>query len=125
MTRQLLCDEASRLTAIDVLTSILLHGVPEGGFKSTARIPFCIPVLQNEDHCSTAVELAASLVTSVVNSDTRLAAPALAALEGEHGLDILIVLVREAAARLEYFAGIDGDTVDAYYAAVRQRRSEQ
>ena len=49
----------------------------------------------------------------------ELATPVLRALCGPHGLDILIVLIRAVAARVEGFVGVDGDTVDAYYAVAR------
>ncbi|SDP31462.1 hypothetical protein [Lentzea jiangxiensis] len=113
--RMALRDEASRLAAVDLLTSILVHGLPMGGIKPDARVPIRMAVLRGEPHCAKAVEHAANLVTAVVNSDVGLAAPVLRALAGDHGFDILIVLVREAAARLEHFVGIDGDTADAYY----------
>ncbi|SEQ27730.1 hypothetical protein [Lentzea albida] len=113
--RMVLRDEASRMAALDVLTSVLVHGLPMGGLKSDARVPIGMTVLKEEHHCAKAVEYAASLLTAVANSDVGLAGPALEALAGDHGFDILIVLVREAAARLEYFVGVDGDTADAYY----------
>jgi len=112
--RRLLRDDESTMVAVEVLTGILLSGVPREALSSTARFP----VSPDEDQ-RPAVRSAADLLTGVARSDGQLVTSVLRDLSGGHGADVLLVLARAAAARIEWFAGLDGDTVDAYYQVIR------
>jgi hypothetical protein len=117
--QRLLRDRDSTMAAIEVLTGILLSGLPREALKSGCRIPVEFAVVPGDDQCPKAVAMASDLLTGVAMEDQALVGPALLALADGHGLDVLLVLVRAAAARIEFFVGLDGDTVDAYYEIVR------
>lgn len=111
--RRLLRDESSTVVAVEVLTGILLIGVPRGALKASAWLP----AVTEDD--SEAGRMATELLTGVARSDGGLVTAALHGLAGEQGADVLMVLVCAAAARIEMFVGVDGDTVDAYYQVMR------
>ena len=113
--QHVLRDREYLMTAIEVLTGILLVGVPPDSLGPSARIPVEFTLVPGEDQCSKAVEMASDLVTGVALADGALVGPVLHALAGNHGLDIMLALARAAADRIETFVGLDGDTVDAYY----------
>jgi hypothetical protein len=119
--QHVLRDQASTMAAVEVLSGILLTGIPQGGLRRGTRITLDVSTPPEDKQGLRAVRCAADLVTAIASGDDELAAPVLHALSGSHGLDILIVLIRAAAARVECFVGVDGDTVDAYYAASRDR----
>lgn len=120
VVQQLLRDRDHTMQAIEVLTGILLVGVPQTALTPSCRIPVEFDVVPGEEQCPKAVGLASDLLTGVAKADSELVGPALLALAGDHGLDILFVLVLAAAARIESFVGLDGDTVDAYYRISRE-----
>lgn len=113
-------DHDSTMAAVDLLSGILLSGFPHGGLRRGARITLDVTAAPDDARGRRAVRLATDLITAIASDDGDMAAPVLHALRGPKGLDILLVLVRAAAARVDGFVGVDGDTVDAYYAAVRE-----
>ncbi len=119
--QHVLRDQDSTMAAIEVLSGILLTGLPHGGLRRGARITLDVTTPPGDTQGLRAVRLATDLITAIASGDDALAAPVIHALRGPHGLDIVIVLVRAAAARVEGFVGVDGDTVDAYYSAIRDR----
>jgi hypothetical protein len=119
--QHVLRDQDSTVVAVELLSGILLAGLPQGGLRRGTRITLDVITPPGDIQGLRAVCLAADLITAIASGDDELAAPVLHALRGPHGLDIIIVLVRAAAARVEGFVGVDGDTVDAYYAAARDR----
>ncbi|HWO63842.1 MAG TPA: hypothetical protein VNO31_27790 [Umezawaea sp.] len=117
--QRVLRDQDSTMVAIELLSGILLTGIPQGSLRRGARITLDVTTPPGDAQGLRAVRCAADLVTAIASGDDGLAIPVLHALRGPHGLDILIVLIRAVAARVEGFVGVDGDTVDAYYAVAR------
>jgi hypothetical protein len=105
---RVLREPGSTMVAVEVLTGILLIGVPPGA----ARFPIELP---GEQHLPEALRLASDLLTGVARSDGGLVTAGLRALAGDDGMAVLTVLARAAALRIELFVGLDGDTGDAYY----------
>lgn len=111
-----LVEHPSTITvAVDVCAGILLRGVPHGGLAPSARIAVSFPVPPEDEQCPKAVELASDLLTGIASGNGALVASGLRALAGEHGFDVMLVLVRAAAAWVDSYVGLDGDTVDTYY----------
>jgi hypothetical protein len=119
--QHVLRDQDSAMAAVELLSGILLTGIPQGGLRRGTRITLDVTTPPGDAQSLRAVHHAADLITAIASGDDELAAPVLHALCGPHGLDILIVLIRAAAARVDGFVGVDGDSVDAYYAVSRDR----
>ncbi|MCS7480500.1 hypothetical protein ACFFQW_33560 [Umezawaea endophytica] len=122
--QRVLTDQDSTMAAVEVLSGILLTGIPQGSLRRGARVPLGISTPPGDTQSLRAAHHATDLITAIASGDDELATPVLHALGGPHGLDILIVLIRAAAARVEGFVGVDGDTVDAYYAASRTHQGQ-
>ncbi|GLY47615.1 hypothetical protein [Lentzea sp. NBRC 102530] len=104
-------DERTRVVAIDTCAAVLLRGVPRGALAPSARIPVSLP---GEDPQTTAV--ASDLLSGLASGDDQRVSLVLARLTEEQQFVAVLVLVRAAAAWIDAYMGIDGDTVDAYYA---------
>ncbi|MFD4669810.1 hypothetical protein ACFWNN_08745 [Lentzea sp. NPDC058450] len=104
-------DERTRVVAIDTCAAVLLRGVPRGALLPNARIPVFVP---GEDVRAT--EVASDVLSGLASGDDQRVALVLARLTEEQQFVAVLVLVRAAAAWIDAYMGIDGDTVDAYYA---------
>ncbi|MFD9700979.1 hypothetical protein [Lentzea sp. NPDC059081] len=115
--RTLALDDQGRMVAVDTCASILLRGVPCGALGASARIPVTVPDTPADD---LAVAAASELLSGLACADDRRVVAVLRVLAQGQGFDVLHVLVRAAAAWVDAFVGIDGDTVDAYYAVSKE-----
>ncbi|WP_199440003.1 hypothetical protein [Umezawaea beigongshangensis] len=118
IAQNLLRVETSALAAVDVLTDIVLDGFPRGGVVRGTRLDSAFGVPPGEVVCERAAAAATDLLAGLVAGADVLPA-AVELLRGEHALDVLVVLIRAATARIESFVALDGDTGDAYYAYQR------
>ncbi|SEQ91464.1 hypothetical protein SAMN05216188_106194 [Lentzea xinjiangensis] len=116
--RGLVARERSRMVAIDTCAAILLRGMPRGSLHRSARIPVVAP--GGDETCAHAAGVASELLTGLASGDDPRVAAALRPLTGEQHFDVLLVLVRAAAGWIDAYVGIDGDTVDAYYAISKE-----
>ncbi|MGW6441769.1 hypothetical protein [Lentzea sp. NPDC055074] len=114
--RCLVSDERTRVVAIDTCAAILLRGVPRGSLNAAARIPVSVPATRGDLASAQAVEVASEVLSGLACGDDRRVAAALETLDEDQQFDALQVLVRAAAAWIDAYVGVDGDTVDAYYA---------
>ena len=119
--RVLAPDEHARAVAVDTCADILLRGVPRGAFRAGARIPVTFLVPHGDEACVPAAEVASDLLTGLASGDEARVASVLGLLARGHEEDVLLVLIRAAAAWIDAYVGIDGDTVDAYYAISKER----
>ncbi|WP_330275193.1 hypothetical protein OG205_05775 [Lentzea sp. NBC_00516] len=114
--RCLASDERLRMVAIDTCAAILLRGVPRGSLDPSVRIPVSVPAAPGEEIPVQAAEVASEVLSGLACGDDGRVVVALGMLAEEQRFDALLVLVRAAAAWIDTYVGIDGDTVDAYYA---------
>ena len=114
----LAADQRSATTAIEILTGLLLHGFPSGGLKPGIRLDVDFRPTPGDPDCPKARDLARDLLTAIATGDTATVTRIRGSLSVETCADVLIVLLFSVAARLEHFVGFEGDTADAYYAAV-------
>lgn len=114
--RCLASDERLRMVAIDTCAAILLRGVPRGSLDPSVRIPVSAPAVPGEEPSAQAAEVASEVLSGLACGDDGRVVVALGVLAEEQRFDALLVLVRAAAAWIDTYVGIDGDTVDAYYA---------
>jgi hypothetical protein len=116
--RCLASEERTKMVAIDTCAAILLRGVPRGSLDPSVRIPISVPATAGEvrEDETQATEVASEVLSGLACGDDRRVAVVLGALAEEQRFDALLVLVRAAAAWIDTYVGIDGDTVDAYYA---------
>ena len=112
--RCLASDERTRVVAIDTCAAILLRGVPRGSLDPSARIPVSAPA-QDE----VAAQAASDVLSALASGRDQRLGLVLARLSDEQQYEALLVLVRGAAAWIDAYVGIDGDTVDAYYAIAK------
>ena len=117
--RCLASEERMRMVAIDTCAAILLRGVPRGSLDPSVRIPISVPATRGDEDRAQATEVASEVLSGLACGDDRRVAVVLGALTEEQRFDALLVLVRAAAAWIDTFVGIDGDTVDAYYAIAK------
>jgi hypothetical protein len=113
--RCLVSDERTRVVAIDTCAAILLRGVPRGSLDPSARIPVSAPA----GHIEAGAQAASDVLSALACGDDQRVALVLARLSEEQQYDALLALVRGAAAWIDVYVGIDGDTVDAYYAIAK------
>ncbi|MFD5827208.1 hypothetical protein [Lentzea sp. NPDC060358] len=111
--RTLVADEQARMVAIDACAAILLRGIPCGVLDPSARIPVTVPDPPADE---LAVAAASELLSGLACADDRRVVAVLRMLAQGQGFGVLHVLVRAAAAWVDAYVGIDGDTVDSYYA---------
>ncbi|SDJ13868.1 hypothetical protein SAMN04488074_101611 [Lentzea albidocapillata subsp. violacea] len=114
--RCLVSDERTRVVAIDTCAVILLRGVPRGSLERSVRIPISVPATRGDATCARASEVASEVLSGLACGDDQRVALVLARLTEDQQFDAVLVLVRAAAAWIDTYVGIDGDTVDAYYA---------
>lgn len=114
--RCLASDERTRVVAIDTCAAILLRGVPRGSLNPAARIPVDVPATRGDQASARAVGVASEVLSGLACGHDRRVAAALETLTEDQQFDALLVLVRAAAAWVDAYVGVDGDTVDAYYA---------
>lgn len=114
--RCLVSDERTRVVAIDTCAAILLRGVPRGSLEPSVRIPISVPATRGDATCTRAAEVASEVLSGLACGDDQRVALVLGTLTEEQQFDAVLVLVRAAAAWIDTYVGIDGDTVDAYYA---------
>lgn len=115
--RTLASDEQTGMVAIDTCAAILLRGIPCGSLGPSARVPVTVPGAPADERV---VAAASELLTGLACADDRRVVSALRALANGQGVEVLRVLVRAAAAWIDAYVGIDGDTVDAYYAVSKE-----
>ncbi|MDX8035663.1 hypothetical protein SK803_36135 [Lentzea sp. BCCO 10_0856] len=113
-------DERSRTVVVDTCASILLRGVPRGSLDPSTKIPVAFLSRPGDEAPAHAVEVASDVLSALACDDQRRVASVLRLLADEEGFDVLLVLVRAAAAWIDAYVGIDGDTVDAYYAISKE-----
>jgi hypothetical protein len=117
--RCLASEERMRMVAIDTCAAILLRGVPRGSLDPSVRIPISVPATAGEtrgdETLARATEVASEVLSGLACGDDGRVVVALGVLTEEQRFDALLVLVRAAAAWIDSYVGIDGDTVDAYY----------
>jgi hypothetical protein len=118
LAQRLLRVETSALAAIDVLTDIVLDGFPRGDVVRGTRLDAAFDVPPGEVVCERAAEAATDLLSDLV-AGADVLPTAVELVRGDHALDVLVVLIRAATARIEAFVALDGDTGDAYYAHQR------
>lgn len=111
--RTLALDDQARMIAIDACAAILLRGVPCGSLDPAARIPVTVSGAPPDE---AAVDAASALLSGLACADNARVVSVLVALAQGQAYDVLHVLVRAAAAWVDAYVGIDGDTVDSYYA---------
>ncbi|MET9229939.1 hypothetical protein [Lentzea sp. NPDC003310] len=111
--RCLVADERTRMVAIDTCAAILLRGVPRGSLDPSVRIPVAVPAARGDEW---AAEVASEVLSGLACADDQRVAAALGVLSEDQQFDAVMVLARAAAAWIDTYVGIDGDTVDAYYA---------
>ncbi|HUQ56961.1 hypothetical protein [Lentzea sp.] len=111
--RRLASDEQARMVAIDTCAAILLRGIPCGSLDPSVRIPVTVADTPPDERAAAA---ASELLSGMACADNLRVASVLKALALGQAFDVLHVLVRAAAAWVDAFVGIDGDTVDSYYA---------
>jgi hypothetical protein len=109
-------DRETMVAAVTVLTDILLTGVPRGALKPGTRIDVGFRPTPGDPDCPKARDRACDLLTALAAEDQQAVDSILGALTEQTAADVLVVLLFSAAARLEHFVGLDGDTADAYYA---------
>jgi hypothetical protein len=115
--RCLATEERMRMVAIDTCAAILLRGVPRGSLDPSVRIPISVPATAGETPADeTSTQVASEVLSGLACGDDGRVVLALGVLTEEQRFDALLVLVRAAAAWIDTYVGIDGDTVDAYYA---------
>ncbi|MEU3645888.1 hypothetical protein AB0E59_21065 [Lentzea sp. NPDC034063] len=114
--RCLASEERTRMVAIDTCAAILLRGVPRGSLDPSVRIPISVPATRGDENRAQATEAAEAVLSGLACGDDGRVAVVLGVLTEEQRFDALLVLVRAAAAWIDTYVGIDGDTVDAYYA---------
>lgn len=114
--RCLVSDERTRVVAIDTCAAILLRGVPRGSLNPAARIPISVPATRGDEASAQAVGVASEVLSGLACGHDGRVAAALETLTEDQQFDALLVLVRAAAAWVDAYVGVDGDTVDAYYA---------
>ncbi|SFR04361.1 hypothetical protein SAMN04488564_102509 [Lentzea waywayandensis] len=117
--RCLASEERTRMVAIDTCAAVLLRGVPRGSLDPSVRIPISVPATPGEETRAQAVEVASEVLSGLACGDDGRVVVALGVLGEEQRFDALLVLVRAAAAWIDTYVGIDGDTVDAYYAIAK------
>jgi hypothetical protein len=110
--RCLVSDERTRMVAIDTCAAILLRGVPRGSLDPSVRIPVAVQAGADER----AAAVASEVLSGMACADDQRVAAALGVLTEDQQFDAVMVLARAAAAWIDAYVGIDGDTVDAYYA---------
>jgi hypothetical protein len=120
LAQRLLGSERDTLTAVETLAGIVLFGIPRRTLAPGTRIApvFEVPPDQDAGEWQRAIDSATTLLTSIAADNPVLTGMTVRAM-ASHALDVLVVLVKAAAARIETFVGLDGDTVDAYYASQR------
>ncbi|WP_199442742.1 hypothetical protein [Umezawaea beigongshangensis] len=120
LAQRLLGSERETLAAVETLAGIVLFGIPRRTLAPGTRIApvFEVPPDQDASEWQRAVDSATTLLTSIAADNAVLTGMTVRAMSN-HALDVLVVLVKAAAARIETFVGLDGDTVDAYYASQR------
>ncbi|GHH28111.1 hypothetical protein [Lentzea cavernae] len=116
--RCLASDERTRVVAIDTCAAILLRGVPRGSLQPSARIPVSVPA-GGDKASARAAEVASDVLSALASGDDQRVGLILARLTEDEQSDAVLVLVRGAAAWIDAYVGIDGDTVDAYYAVAK------
>jgi hypothetical protein len=114
----LAADHRSTTTAFEILIGILLHGIPRGSLKPGTRIDVEFRPTPGDPDCPKARDLARDLLTAFATGDDQAVSGIRRSMSVETSADVLIVLLHSVAARLEHFVGLEGDTGDAYYAAV-------
>lgn len=112
--RCLASDERTRVVAIDTCAAILLRGVPRGALDPSVRIPVSAAAPDE-----VAAQAASDVVSALASGQDQRVGLVLARLSEEQQYEALLVLVRGAAAWIDAYVGIDGDTVDAYYAIAK------
>ncbi|MCG8922612.1 hypothetical protein [Lentzea sp. CC55] len=117
--RCLAAEERTKVVAIDTCAAILLRGVPRGSLGAGTRIEVDGPAARGEEARARASEVLSGLAAG---DDGRVAL-VLGVLGEEEQFDVLLALVRAAAAWIDAYVGIDGDTVDAYYAISKTEMS--
>nr|ANY57998.1 hypothetical protein [uncultured bacterium] len=117
--RCLVAEERTKVAAIDTCAAILLRGVPRGSLAADARIAVDGSAAQGEEARARASEVLSGLAAG---DDGRVAF-VLGVLGEEEQFDVLLALVRAAAAWIDAYVGIDGDTVDAYYSISKAEMS--
>ncbi|HEX7303073.1 hypothetical protein [Lentzea sp.] len=113
----LAAQDQARMVAIDTCSAILLRGIPCGSLDPSARIPVTVPDAPADER---AVAAASELLSGLACADDRRVVSVLRALAQGQGFDVLHVLVRASAAWVDAYVGIDGDTVDSYYAISKE-----
>ncbi|SDO66212.1 hypothetical protein [Lentzea jiangxiensis] len=119
VVRCLAAEEQTKVVAIDTCAAILLRGVPRGSLGAGVRIAVDGSAARGEEARARASEVLSGLAAG---DDGRVAF-VLGALGEEEQFDVLLALVRAAAAWIDAYVGIDGDTVDAYYAISKAEMS--
>lgn len=114
--RCLASEERTRMVAIDTCAAVLLRGVPRGSLDPSVRIPVSVPATPGDRTSAQAVEAASEVLSGLACGDDGRVVVVLGVLAEEQRFDALLVLVRAAASWIDAYVGIDGDTVDAYYA---------
>ncbi|USX54850.1 hypothetical protein [Lentzea sp. HUAS12] len=112
--RCLASDERTKVVAIDTCAAILLRGVPRGSLDPSVRIPVSAAAPDE-----VAAQVASDVVSALASGQDQRVGLVLARLSEEQQYEALLVLVRGAAAWIDAYVGIDGDTVDAYYAIAK------
>ncbi|KAA2260454.1 hypothetical protein F0L68_20170 [Solihabitans fulvus] len=124
IAQRILRSEADALIAVDVLVGIILEGLPRGALPPGVVIepPVARPTGTDQDAADwrLAIDLTTTLLTGFATDDPQLVTEGLAALRGDAALDVLIVLVKAASARIESFVALNGDVIDAYDTFQRQ-----
>lgn len=112
--RCLASDERTRVVAIDTCAAILLRGVPRGSLDPSVRIP-----VSAAGQDEVAAQAASDVLSALASGQDQRVGLVLARLSEEQQYEALLVLVRGAASWIDAYVGIDGDTVDAYYAIAK------
>ncbi|SDF73746.1 hypothetical protein SAMN05216553_10334 [Lentzea fradiae] len=113
VVRTLASDDQATMVAIDACAAILLRGIPCGSLDPAARIAVTVPGAPPEE---SAVDAASALLSGLACADNGRVVSVLMALAQGQAYAVLDVLVRAAAGWVDAYVGIDGDTVDSYYA---------
>ncbi|WP_434444900.1 hypothetical protein [Lentzea sp. E54] len=117
--RCLASDEQTKVVALDTCAAVLLRGVPRGSLAPSARIPVTVPPGPATPGEETGRQVASELLSGLASGDDRRVALVLGSLAQERQFEVLLLLARAAAAWIDAYVGIDGDTVDAYYAIAK------